>query len=589
MPTPEILSDYDITSLTTFGLKAKAKWFASYKDLRELRLLARTQQFNEEEILHIGGGSNLLFDGDFNGLILHSEIKGIKIYRKDESTVYAIAGAGENWADFVDYCVDNGLGGLENLAMIPGEVGASAIQNVGAYGVEACDRIHRVECYDRLTGDIREFSNSECRFGYRDSIFKNEYRNRFFVLRVSFRLDPDTRAKHTGYGALRLLAERIGHELSISEVSAKLPDPKMIGSAGSFFKNPVVSREYYEKVILKRDPETPHYDAGDGMVKIPAGWLIDRCGLKGKSVGGAEVYEKQALVIVNKGNATASDILALCDVIRRAVRQRFTVTLHPEVNIIDTGIKATILGSGTSKGVPEIGCGCNVCRSEDSRDKRLRSSALVSTHGMNILIDSSPDFRRQALDADISFIDAVLFTHTHYDHVGGIDDLRVYTATDDLPLYMRPDVAADLRRRIDYCFKDETYPGVPSFRIHEIDEHKPFMISGLKITPIPVFHGKLPIVGYRIGDFAYITDASMIPEESMDLLRDLDVLIINSLRKTPHFAHFSLEESLAVIGQLKPRRAYLTHLCHEMGCHADVEKELPENVRIAYDGLVIQD
>ncbi|MDE6340317.1 MAG: MBL fold metallo-hydrolase, partial [Muribaculaceae bacterium] len=249
-------------------------------------------------------------------------------------------------------------------------------------------------------------------------------------------------------------------------------------------------------------------------------------------------------------------------------------------------MKVTVLGSGTSKGVPEVGCECRVCRSEDSHDKRLRASVLVETAGLRLLIDPSPDFRQQALRMRLADIDAVLVTHSHYDHVGGFDDLRPFCASDDLPVYVRKDVDADLRRRLDYCFREHLYPGVPTFDMHIID-NKPFYINGVKIEPVEVMHGNLPIYGYRIGDFAYITDAKTINEEEKEKLEGLDVLIINSLRDNPHFAHLSLSEALDLISELKPKTAYLTHFNHEAGLHRELEERTPENVHPAYDGMRI--
>lgn len=245
-----------------------------------------------------------------------------------------------------------------------------------------------------------------------------------------------------------------------------------------------------------------------------------------------------------------------------------------------------VLGSGTSKGVPEIGCECRVCKSTDSHDKRLRASVLVRTHGMNILIDPSPDFREQALKHNIFDLDAVLITHSHYDHVGGIDDLRPFCASRNLPMYVRKDVDADLRRRLDYCFIEHPYPGVPTFDMRIIDNY-PFYINGLKIEPVEVMHGKKPIYGYRIGKFGYITDAKTIAETEVDKLFGLDVLIVNALRDRDHFAHFTIPEALQLIQEVKPKCAYLTHFCHEAGLHDEIEKNTPANVHPAYDGLTI--
>ncbi len=590
----EITENKDITSLTTFGIPVTVKYFAEYSSEKELLALSRKDEFINNEVLHIGGGSNLLFLNDFNGLVVHSAIKGIREYRKDDDTVFAIAGAGEKWDDFVEWCLERNLAGVENLAHIPGEVGASAIQNVGAYGVEAKDVIHTVECFDTLTRKTVLFSNVECEFGYRDSIFKHDdVRGRYYVLRVSFKLNPDGKARHLDYGPLRSYADKLGRMPSIREVArkvtevrkSKLPEPCETGSAGSFFKNPVVSAVFYEK--MKEDyPEMPGYPAGEGYVKLSAAWLIDHAGMKGFRIGGAEVYAKQPLVIVNSGNAIANDVRRLADEVELRVKSCFYVTLKPEVNYIDTSMKVTILGSGTSKGVPEIGCVCRVCSSEDPHDRRLRASILVETRGLRLLIDPSPDLRQQALRLRLADIDAVLVTHSHYDHVGGFDDLRPFCGNVDLPVYLREDVNADLHHRLDYCFREHPYPGVPTFDVHVIGD-EPFYINGLKIIPVEVMHGKLPILGYRIGKFAYITDAKTIPDREREKLEDLEVLILNSLRDKPHFAHLSFAEAMEMINELKPKRTYLTHFGHEAGLHTEIEAKCPENVKPCHDGMEI--
>ncbi len=594
MSSISIEKDKDITSLTTFNIPVKAKYFAEYSNERELLKISRSEEYLNSEVLHIGGGSNLLFLHDYNGMILHSKVKGIVRYDKDAETAYVIAGAGEKWSDFVEWCVDNGLAGLENLAGIPGEVGASAVQNVGAYGVEAGDVIHSVECFDSFTRKVETFRNEDCRFGYRDSFFKKEGRNRYYILRVSYKLKPSTKGEHLSYGPLRRFEEELGHAPTIREVvdrikeirDEKLPDPVVIGSAGSFFKNPVIPKVMYEDMQTILSMEIPSYPVDSHYVKLSAAWLIDRCGLKGTSVGGACVYEKQPLVLVNSGNATAKDVADLARKVQQTVKSKFFIGLKPEVNYIDTSMAVTILGSGTSKGVPEIGCKCRVCMSEDSLDKRLRASALVETAGMRILIDPSPDLREQALKNEIDDIDAVLITHSHYDHVGGVDDLRPFCSAGPLPLYLRKDVDGDLRRRLDYCFREHPYPGVPTFDMNIVDD-KPFYINGLKVIPIEVFHGKLPILGYRIGNFAYVTDAKTISESEKMKLEGLDVLVLNALREKEHFAHLSLKEALELIEELKPGKTYLTHFNHEIGRHHEIEAKLPSNVHPAYDGLKI--
>lgn len=594
---PLIHTDFDITPYTTFGIKATTRFFAEYSTVKELEEIMRTPQYQQSHVLHIGGGSNLLFIKDYPGIVLHSAIKGIKVYRKNASTVYVIAGAGEKWTDLVDFCVGEGFAGLENLAYIPGEAGASAIQNVGAYGVEAADSIHSVECYDRLAHRVVTFKREECDYGYRDSMFKRKGKGRYFVLRVCFRLTPDTTARNLDYGPLRSLEERLGHKPTIAEVRdeviairrSKLPEPHEEGSAGSFFTNPVVNRKFFEEVVLRHNPDVPHYDlpATPHLVKVPAGWIVEHAGLKGATQGGAEIYPRQCLVIANRDRATAADVCTLAHRVQHEVFEQFGIRLRPEVNYIDTTIKVCVLGSGTSKGVPEVGCSCDVCRSENSRDKRERASVLVNVSGLDLLIDASPDFRSQALRNNISNIDAVLVTHSHYDHVGGIDDLRPFCVNGDLPLYLRKDVADDLRRRLDYCFREHLYPGVPVFELHEIG-NEPFYIRDVKIVPISVKHARLPIVGFRIGDFAYITDAKTIAPQEVEKLRGVKTLIVNALRFTPHFSHFTVDEALALIADIKPREAYLTHICHEMGLHDEVNGRLPEGVRLAYDGLRLE-
>lgn len=575
--------DYDITHLTTFGIPVRAAMFAEYSDVKQLTRLSRTHQFLENEVLHIGGGSNLLFVNDFDGLILHSNIRGITRYDKDSATTYVIAGAGEKWTDLVDWSIAQGLSGLENMAGIPGEVGASAVQNVGAYGMEASDVIHAVECFDLATRTTVRLTAAQCRFGYRDSIFKHSAKGRYIVIRVSYKLKPGTKAECLTYGPLRDFAKRIGHHPTTIEVkkeierirNEKLPDPKKTGSAGSFFKNPVLPLSYFTHEVSRLYPDIPYHKVGEDEVKLSAAWLIDRAGMKGKTEGGAIVYPTQPLVIANKGGATASDVTRLAKEIEDKVMERFGIRLSPEVNYIDTAIDVTILGSGTSKGVPEIGCKCAVCKSDDPHDKRQRSSVLLRTHGMNILIDAGPDVRSQMLANDVDSLDAVLLTHSHTDHIGGLDDLRPFCFPKALPLYMREDVEKSVRKHYDYCFVEHPYPGAPKFELQRIDNQS-FRLNGLKIIPIEVFHGSLPIFGYRIGAFAYVTDAKKIEEREMEKLYGLDLLILNALRDRDHFAHLTIEEALNIIEEVKPKRALLTHLCHEAGLHIELCSRLEE-------------
>jgi phosphoribosyl 1,2-cyclic phosphate phosphodiesterase len=250
-------------------------------------------------------------------------------------------------------------------------------------------------------------------------------------------------------------------------------------------------------------------------------------------------------------------------------------------------MKLKFLGTGTSTGVPVIGCNCEVCRSSDERDKRLRCSALLSVEGHNILIDCGPDFREQMLRIGSPDIEALLVTHSHYDHVGGVDDLRPYCYRHNLPVYCQENVATDLRNRVPYCFAENPYPGVPIFDVHCIDS-KPFEVCGVEVIPLPVMHYRLEIFGYRVGNLAYITDCKTLPESTEALIQGVDTLVINALRWTEHMSHQSVEQALAIIERVKPRVAYLIHMADRIGLHAQVQKRLPDGVFLAYDNLEIK-
>lgn len=251
-------------------------------------------------------------------------------------------------------------------------------------------------------------------------------------------------------------------------------------------------------------------------------------------------------------------------------------------------MKVKFLGTGTSTGVPEIGCQCEVCTSTDKKDRRLRASVLLNVEGKRLLIDCGPDFREQMLDLPFAPIDGVLLTHEHYDHVGGIDDLRPFCRFGDIEIYTNDITAQSLKIRMPYCFKEQKYPGVPNINLHTVPLQQPFLCAGIEVHPIRVMHYLLPIYGYRIGDFAYLTDVKNIPEEEFSKLKNLDTLVISALMQTEHISHQTLSEALKNIEKIAPRRAYLIHMNHHFGLHQQMQKQLPPNVYIAYDGLEIE-
>jgi phosphoribosyl 1,2-cyclic phosphate phosphodiesterase len=252
-------------------------------------------------------------------------------------------------------------------------------------------------------------------------------------------------------------------------------------------------------------------------------------------------------------------------------------------------MKITFLGTGTSQGIPVIACECAVCRSSDFHDKRLRASVWIETEGKSLVIDTGPDFRYQMLRAGVKDLDAAIFTHQHKDHTAGLDDIRAFNhrKNQDIPLYGRAEVLAQIQLEFAYAFSEKRYPGVPHFELHPI-ENKPFSAEGVMVTPIEVMHHRLPVFGYRIGDFTYITDANYISEEEQEKIKGSKILVLDTLQKEPHLSHFTLPQSLALIEKLEVPQAYLTHISHKLGKHADIEKELPAHVRLGYDGLVLE-
>ena len=329
------LSDYSLLQHNTFGIDAKCSRFMEYSTVEEAQSIAC--QLVEPYLL-IGAGSNLLLTKDFDGTVVHSSVKGIETQQNN----CIRCGSGETWDEVVAWCVGHHLYGAENLSLIPGEVGASAVQNIGAYGAEVKDLIVSVEAVEMGTGRICQFGNEECQYGYRDSRFKHEWKNRYLITHVVYQLTNDDSKKSTEYGNIRSELDRRGinqptaaqlREVVIAIREAKLPDPKVTGNAGSFFMNPVVSREKFENLLVQY-PEMPHYYIDADHEKIPAGWMIDQCGWKGRSLGRAGVHDRQALVLVNRGGATGQEIVNLCETIRKDIRERFGIDIHPEVNIV---------------------------------------------------------------------------------------------------------------------------------------------------------------------------------------------------------------------------------------------------------------
>ncbi len=336
------MSKISLKPYNTFGIEAYAKELIRLDSIHEAIHLFESKKIDLEQLLILGGGSNVLFTKDFEGTILLNCIKGIELIDEDESNVYLKVGAGENWHQFVLYCIQNEYAGLENLSLIPGCVGASPMQNIGAYGVEVKDLITKVDAIDLTNGQIVQFTNEECRFGYRTSIFKTSHKNQFLISHVSFQLKKRPEFK-ISYGAIQQQLKDSGiepHQISIKAISdavitireSKLPDPKKTGNAGSFFKNPVVSKSVFEP-IQNKHPDIPNY-LDKGGIKIAAGWLIEKAGWKGFRDGEFGVHEKQALVLVNHGSAKGKDIFKLSEKIIEDVKKKFGIELEREVNII---------------------------------------------------------------------------------------------------------------------------------------------------------------------------------------------------------------------------------------------------------------
>jgi UDP-N-acetylmuramate dehydrogenase len=331
---------FSLKNLNTFGIEAKAKLYAKITDIE---MLKKTILDNPNEKLFIlGGGSNMLLTQDISALVLHIDLKGIKITQEDDNHVWVTAQAGENWHEFVLWTLQHDLGGIENLSLIPGNVGTTPIQNIGAYGVEIKDMMESCTGIHIKTLETSIFSNQDCQFSYRESVFKNELKEQYIITDVTFKLTKRNHTLNTSYGAIEaeLKAQNINIP-TIQDVSnaviaireSKLPDPKKLGNSGSFFKNPIMHQNQFLE-IQSKFPEMPHYHLENNMVKVPAGWLIEKAGFKGKKFGDAGIHKNQALVLVNYGNATGAEIWSVAQDIQKTILEMFNIPIEAEVNVI---------------------------------------------------------------------------------------------------------------------------------------------------------------------------------------------------------------------------------------------------------------
>jgi UDP-N-acetylmuramate dehydrogenase len=336
-----IKENFSLEHLNTFHIPSTARYYAEVSNTEELQELLQKDLVKKSDKLILGGGSNILFTKNFEGIVIKNNLLSKELIGEDQEHYFVKSGAGENWHEFVLYCIDKGYAGLENLSLIPGNVGASPMQNIGAYGVETKDVFHSLEAVEIESGEIRTFTAEDCKFGYRESIFKNELKGKYIISSVTFKLNKKPKF-NTSYGAIEQELEQMGvKKLSIKAISdavcnirrSKLPNPEEIGNAGSFFKNPVVDNLFFEQ--LKKDfPEIPSYPQKDGSIKLAAGWLIEKAGLKGYRKGDAGVHQKQALVLVNYGKASGNEIFELSEHVLKTVHEKFGVMLEREVNII---------------------------------------------------------------------------------------------------------------------------------------------------------------------------------------------------------------------------------------------------------------
>lgn len=331
-----IQQNISLKPYNTFGIDVNAKRFVTVNSLRELKQIITT----EKNLFLISGGSNILLTSNIDELVVHLDFKGIIVNDTEENSVFVTAEAGENWHDFVIWCISQNYGGLENLSLIPGNVGTSPIQNIGAYGVEIKDTFHQLEALEIETGKTRIFKKEECNFGYRNSVFKNDLKGKYIITSVTFKLTKNNHQYNISYGAIKDSLKDVENptlkEISDTIISireSKLPDPKKIGNSGSFFKNPVIDSASLE-ILQQKHPKIPHYIVSENEIKVPAGWLIEQCGFKGQRFGDAGVHKNQALVLVNYGNATGKEIYSLAKNIQQKVKDTFDISLEIEVNVI---------------------------------------------------------------------------------------------------------------------------------------------------------------------------------------------------------------------------------------------------------------
>jgi UDP-N-acetylmuramate dehydrogenase len=339
--TLPIQQDFSLQAFNTFGIEAQARFFAEVQSNEDLISLLLFKGFKNIRKLILGGGSNILLTQDFEGLVIKVGIKGIEKIREDGESVWVSVGAGENWHEFVLYCLENEWNGVENLSLIPGTVGAAPMQNIGAYGVEIKEVFDSLVAINIANGELRTFTKEECKFGYRESIFKNEVKNQYAIVNVTFRLSKKANF-NISYGAVaQTLADMGVTTLSAKAISqavikirqSKLPNPEQIGNAGSFFKNPEISQQLFDE-LKEKYPLIPSYPIDEQRVKVPAGWLIEQCGWKGRRIGNTGSHKDQALVLVNYGGATGQEIKSLAEQIQQSVLEKFGICLSMEVNII---------------------------------------------------------------------------------------------------------------------------------------------------------------------------------------------------------------------------------------------------------------